>query len=467
MSKIRKAASAALSRPRSASSFILDLAGLAAGLATMLSLLHWSKALDARLGPLPCGLDSFSGNSLMVAVLSFTAVVLVIGAGELFWVRSCRKPSTGLAPAPLRPADPGRVAVRLLGLLLTVAVAAFAYWLLPEYAVIDRFGFYQAYWNFVATVAIVALPLAPFYFAWTDRRLLDPHDAYWQLGMLFLARLRRRPFAADGPALRAHFAAWTVKCFFLPLMLHIFNGDVQTLRGELPQLDWNGMTVYRFLFDLSYTIDLLFCVVGYTVTLRLFDSHIRSTEPTVFGWVIALICYQPFFSLVEQFYLHYDQSYWDTLITLPWLRAAWGLMILLLVGTYSLSTVAFGLRFSNLTYRGIITSGPYRYCKHPAYVSKNLSWWAVSLPMFAGHHWYEAVHNCLALGLVNLVYYLRARTEESHLSKDPDYVAYALWMNDHGALSWLGRLLPFLRYKPPAAAAQGSPAPVGASQPSW
>ena len=30
------------------------------------------------------------------------------------------------------------------------------------------------------------------------------------------------------------------------------------------------------------------------------------------------------------------------------------------------------------------------------------------------------------------------------------YVAYALWINDNGLFSWLGRILPFLRYKPPA-----------------
>ena len=37
-------------------------------------------------------------------------------------------------------------------------------------------------------------------------------------------------------------------------------------------------------------------------------------------------------------------------------------------------------RFSNLTHRGIITNGPYRYSKHPAYLAKNLSWWLVSMP---------------------------------------------------------------------------------------
>ena len=49
----------------------------------------------------------------------------------------------------------------------------------------------------------------------------------------------------------------------------------------------------------------------------------------------------------------------------------------------------------------------------------------------------------------NLVYFLRARTEERHLSHDPVYVAYALWINEHGIFHRLGKLLPWLRYQAP------------------
>jgi hypothetical protein len=38
------------------------------------------------------------------------------------------------------------------------------------------------------------------------------------------------------------------------------------------------------------------------------------------------------------------------------------------------------------------------------------------------------------------------------LSRDPDYVAYALWMERHGLFRFVGRLplLRALRYRPPA-----------------
>jgi hypothetical protein len=46
------------------------------------------------------------------------------------------------------------------------------------------------------------------------------------------------------------------------------------------------------------------------------------------------------------------------------------------------------------------------------------------------------------------MYFMRAKTEERHLSRDPVYVEYALWMNDHGVLRFLNRV-PIFRYKPP------------------
>ena len=36
------------------------------------------------------------------------------------------------------------------------------------------------------------------------------------------------------------------------------------------------------------------------------------------------------------------------------------------------------------------------------------------------------------MAAVSAVYYWRARTEERHLMADPDYAAYAAWMDRHG-----------------------------------
>lgn len=448
--------------PRSAAHFVLNLAALAGGLATMWA--WWQM---------------HPGDTLHTALWSCVAVAAIIGGAELLWLRVDRRSSTGLAPQSLRAVSPARVAVRLLGLGATVGLIALAYWLFPEY----HFGFYGSGANFYAPcrrllgVIWPALIAVPVYFAWADRRIAEPRDGYWQLGALLC---RQQSLAqADWPLLRAHLMGWVVKAFFLPLMVVYLDGEVRALANAgsglpatwhalgqvlanlpgslhpLPRLD---LLPYQFLYELSYTVDLLFCVVGYSLTLRLFDSHIRSTEPTLFGWLVALLCYQPFYSVIGNNYLAYDDNlYWGELVA-PWplLRYFWAAAIIALLFIYALSTVAFGLRFSNLTHRGIITGGPYRFTKHPAYIAKNLSWWLISVPFVSHLSAWEALRNSCLLGLLNLIYFLRARTEERHLSRDPQYVAYALWIDQHGLFRRFGRLLPFLRYRAPAGTAAAS-----------
>jgi protein-S-isoprenylcysteine O-methyltransferase Ste14 len=117
-----------------------------------------------------------------------------------------------------------------------------------------------------------------------------------------------------------------------------------------------------------------------------------------------------------------------------WVWAAW---LVFLTAIYAWATFAFGIRFSNLTYRGVLTNGPYRYTRHPAYLSKNLFWWCSVLPfLVTSGSWLDAVRNTVFLGLVSTIYYWRARTEEAHLlGEDPRYREYYDWMRQHGLIT--------------------------------
>jgi protein-S-isoprenylcysteine O-methyltransferase Ste14 len=112
----------------------------------------------------------------------------------------------------------------------------------------------------------------------------------------------------------------------------------------------------------------------------------------------------------------------------------------LLVGLsafYAWATFAFGIRFSNLTYRGVLTGGPYRFTRHPAYLSKNAFWWLASLPFLVTNgSMVDAVRNTFFLGCVSAIYYWRARTEEKHLlSEDPKYREYYDWMAQNALIT--------------------------------
>ena len=63
--------------------------------------------------------------------------------------------------------------------------------------------------------------------------------------------------------------------------------------------------------------------------------------------------------------------------------------------------------------------------------------------------WTVAATHCILLLGVNFIYYQRAVTEENHLSNYPEYVEYALAMNQRSIFRPLVKYLPFLEYKVP------------------
>jgi protein-S-isoprenylcysteine O-methyltransferase Ste14 len=430
VTKARTTARSSPTVPDSAANFVLNVAASMLGLAVLYVMVSGWSGYD----------DYLSYAPLLPCIAIFLIIALV---ERTLRRRGLLKPGE-MTRAELRPIDLRRVAVRMLGLAATLGLVAFAYWLFPEYSG----SFYAPYWKFLAALAPLLL-LTPAYLSWVDMHAENPRDELVEFGYFLLRGLH----SENPAAIRRHVLGWTVKAFFLPLMTVYLNNDFNALINYRREGLAFMFANFDFWFTLSYTIDLLFCVIGYTAALRLFDSQIRSVEPTALGWVAALLCYQPFFSVISQFYLPYESAtnYSVWLRHWPTLRDIWGGVIIFLLMIYSFSTVAFGLRFSNLTHRGIITSGPYRFSKHPAYLSKNLSWWLVSVPFVASQEASVALRHCVALLLLNGVYFVRARTEEQHLSRDPTYVAYAHWIDAHGMLSMLNRHIPWLRYRAPSA----------------
>jgi len=71
-----------------------------------------------------------------------------------------------------------------------------------------------------------------------------------------------------------------------------------------------------------------------------------------------------------------------------------------------------------LTNRGVVDIGPYKYVRHPAYVSKNFSWWLDNTFVLTN------IWASIALAMWNVIYVLRTMTEERHLKMDKEYRAY-------------------------------------------
>ncbi len=167
-------------------------------------------------------------------------------------------------------------------------------------------------------------------------------------------------------------------------------------------------------YDVVFFIDCGTALIGYSLESRWLGNKTRSVEPTFLGWAAALSCYPPYNNVLgtylplENGIAHITNE--DTLLAIK-------AVTVLLFTIYASATVAFGFKFSNLTNRGIISRGPYRFVRHPAYVCKCTAWWLEHLPTMT-------LAKAFFLTLLCGVYALRAWTEERHLSMDPEYRAY-------------------------------------------
>lgn len=169
-----------------------------------------------------------------------------------------------------------------------------------------------------------------------------------------------------------------------------------------------------FAYDVVFFIDCSFALIGYASESRWLGNKTRSVEPTVFGWFVCLACYPPW-NHVLGVYLPLENSP-TTHFGEVGLVVLKGISVALFT-IYASATVAFGFKFSNLTHRGVVSRGPYRVVRHPAYLTKCLAWWCEHIPTLT------PAKAFFLTGLCG-VYALRAWTEERHLGKDPAYQAY-------------------------------------------
>jgi hypothetical protein len=214
-----------------------------------------------------------------------------------------------------------------------------------------------------------------------------------------------------------------VKAFFIPAMVNFCFMNLADLArfwnaADLEMLDAEMLAgpVYQLLIAVFFLVDTLYFTFGYLVDSKALGTQVRSVEPTLLGWGTALICYPPFNGLMGRLGVgwysddgnHFGQVEVDLAV-----RA----ILVVLFAIYLGATLALGTRCSNLTNRGVVARGPYAVVRHPAYASKVLGWWLLMLPVFS----FTAVASVL---LWTTIYYLRAITEEQHLSLEPEYEAY-------------------------------------------
>lgn len=424
------------------------------GLSGLLGLLAWivfcrNYPAVAEMFALPGPRAPLAGPYAALAAMLFSTVPMVLWSVLVDKVH--RNPSTGIDWSRQRPlADVVHISVvKLAGLWVTWTIIGGIYCL-------ARWYWDGQYLFAMQVLGVAAGPLFALsipYVLWLDRSLTVPRDHAWHFGAMLLGR---EPYDPD--EVKKHWRAWIIKGFFGAFMISILPGGfAAVVSADLTDITSQPVRFAMILIELLFVIDVQIGTVGYLLTLRPLDAHIRSGNPYLSGWVAALICYPP---LVYAFMgangmIAYEVNtpgwaHW--LGDHPALLWAWGGLLVCLTGIYAWATVIFGMRFSNLTYRGVITNGPYRFTRHPAYLSKNLFWWCSTLPfLVTSGSSVDVIRNTVFLACVSGVYYWRARTEEAHLlGEDAKYREYHAWMQQHGLITArLARLTRRLRPRGP------------------
>ncbi len=338
-----------------------------------------------------------------------------------------------------------------LYLLLLFWLARYGYHTLQEYGFKANHRYYQPWFvtlEFLWTLFLWAgLPYILLTRAYRHNREADRKDlallaekvVKFLLVSLRIPGIKKPSFAIEDKRAALGFA---VKFFFCPVMTVFFIDNFGTLVNQMDYLtagfirhfqngtySWElaGKDFGNISTTLIFTLDVGLAWVGYVVSSRWLDNMTISAEPTWLGWISCLISYPPFRIMGGWFLTGPGEKLYQNL-PFPPLVGIFGGMMIISIFVYMLPTIWFGVRFSNLTHRGIIRKGPFAIVRHPAYAAKNFAWWCVGLPvalyvMFTSS-FSMGVFYILGLVFASSIYYVRALTEERHLSMDPDYVEY-------------------------------------------
>lgn len=369
-------------------------------------------------------------------VLVVSVVFFMMSGYEIFVKRVYRR---NFDFRQRRPVCISAVIDRCLALVVSLVIAWTVFFLLS--------GTFPA----ILLFFYVALPLillsAPFCFIMVERYAISDRDELLLLGNWLRRHLSlckdREGTSSFSPEEMARiknlYRGIIIKSFFIPVMvvswIHWWSrweidatavvSFWASLQQGVPLLSKLLHSSFASALDFIFILDVTVAMLGYLTSCRLLDTHFVSVEPTTTGWLVAMICYPPFNFFFESLALTRIAMVCPEALfqQKPVLAIAFSAGVMAFLFIYSWSTLAFGLRFSNLTNRGIICSGPYRIVRHPAYAGKNIAWWLALVPVIYLEGAVDPIV-ILILILLGLIYWARAITEERHLLVEPHYQEY-------------------------------------------
>lgn len=341
----------------------------------------------------------------------------------------------------------------MLGICGYLLLMMITYLIIPEYKN-EQYDYFHL--TFILGAPVFILTIGFFYLPYVMKWLNTEQNAYENFGQLLVGKFNK----VDKPLLSILSQSLLLRGFFIPFMVMvlflaieaIFKDDSIAQQLFHEDFEWSLakasqiiLTIYYFLILLDVSMGTL----GYICVTKSLNADIRSFDPKFIGWFSCLVCYPPFWDIVNKTFLL------TLLASLQWeaifegqeiVLFVWSLLIVLSGGLEAISGATFGIRFSNIAYRGLNTTGPYKFSKHPQYIAKIFHRIFVIIPFIGYISWLNWFAGMVGFAVLCLLYFLRARTEENHLTVFPEYVAYANAMNEKGIFRWFGKTFPVFAY---------------------
>jgi protein-S-isoprenylcysteine O-methyltransferase Ste14 len=397
----------------------------------------WITLVVMVLGYLWLRTSSLNNTLFMAAVIAMVMVpMILLELKDAAWRGSA-------IPSIPRNVMLDRSCIKWIGVITGIAFISFFWWLAPMFHKSSYHDpMYDCLWLVMPIMVFGSLPLIIF----TEYRMGEYKDYNYEFGLFTLGRWRE----INWYEFRSGISAWFVKAFFLPMnfcTLVQFVGKVRGSEVELLTLPFKHAYEY---IEFLYIIPMIVAIIpGYLLSARIIGTHIRKADVSWFGWAVTLWFYPPFNTAISKswfrFNEHISQETQNWIVVfennLP-LLVTFGVIIIAANIIHYWGEAILGIRASNLTNRGVITNGPYRFLRHPIYFSKLIAWFFAMLPFMSGDDTKECFYFMFSFLVVCGGYYMRSYVEERLMADDPDYVAYALYMDKKGWLSFTGRRFP-------------------------
>ncbi len=248
-----------------------------------------------------------------------------------------------------------------------------------------------------------------------------------QISLGFMVRGNRRFAVLDKAYNRKVLLNLVMRAYFIPFMVvQIYITMDSAIRFSADNFNnYNLMTVLVWLSSILWFMDALVASAGYSIESRWAENRTRSIDMTVGGWLVCMACYEPLnqvtgtlfpfgpfiANVAPESFVFAEQTglYIFKMVEI----------VLLLALIYS--DVSLGPSGVNITLKRLQTRGPYGIIRHPGTVCKLSLWWLQTA--FYAQFWASPQ---LIIGHLawNVLYILRAYTEERHLRKHAEYREY-------------------------------------------